>query len=132
MNSTTAAELTLAIQRALVQTRSEDTRQSIATWLADQRSARAGNAPYVPSSLIIEDVSIVFRDSTLLIFFGWPLMPGRSFVYIETLEDLNPLSPEVWADIVLAHFDETIGAGFYDRLPTVRVGRLEFVGPDVV
>jgi hypothetical protein len=131
MNKTTAIELAQAVQKEFEKSKDEIARQSIARWLADQQSTRPGSAPYVPSSLVTEDVSTICVDSTLLIFFSWPLAPGRSFVYIETLEDLSPMSVEVWVDVVLAHFDETVGSRFHDLVPIIELGNLEFFGPAV-
>jgi hypothetical protein len=85
--------------------------------------------PWVPGSYLMSDVATTGYGETLLVFFRWPLAPRRVFVYIEELEDLSPMDSKSWANVVIAHIDETISGNFYDRLPITRIGSLDFVSP---
>ena len=75
-------------------------------------------------------IDVTVFGETLLVGFDWPLAPGRTFVYVEDLEDLSELGAEGWAGILIAHLDKTIGRGFEDQYELLKVGSLEVLVQD--
>jgi len=129
MDDSMRHDLARTLREWLTTDLSASDQEKVRSLISDSEAGRPTTG-FVPGTFVMNVIDVTVFGETLLVGFDWPLAPGRTFVYVEDLEDLSALGPESWAGILIAHLDETIGRGFEDHNELLKVGSLEVLVQD--
>jgi hypothetical protein len=120
------------LRKFLIEAQSPERRRAVERWLENRsRPSLQPQGIVITAADLMADVQVACLGSVLFVYFRWPWSQEREFVYFEELEDLSDLGPEGWARILFVHLEEMIDIGFYDYWRTIRIGPLEFFGPEI-
>jgi hypothetical protein len=108
---------------------SDSDQERVRALISDAETGRP-TTEWVPGTKVINVIDVTVFGETLLVGFDWPLAPGRTFVYVEDLEDLSELDAEASAAILIARLDETINRGFETQCQLLKIGSLEVLVQD--
>jgi hypothetical protein len=129
MDDSTRHDLARTLHEYLKTDLSASDQEKVRSLISDPEASRLA-ADFVPGTFVMNVIDVTVFGETLLVGFEWPLTPGRTFVYVEDLEDLSELGAADWAGILIAHLDETISKGFEDHYELLKVGGLEVLVQD--